>query len=878
MYNKRELKKTERKQDKRNPFSRDMIYDPRGQWDNPGENTRIPGGNITMQGVPYPVYGVPYFNGEKGQGVMMQPGQNYSFPGADYVDEFPKMQQQPSHQMPDGTWMPGEEHGEYEDMELTDEEIEEYKRGGCVVQELPRAQDGVTASGPSSNQLTPLVEPPVVEPPVEISQEDRWNATMDWINTHPYEDMPEWKKLEEIKTSNYPNMNASGRLRLPTSGVNVNPYTEDGKGYMYQQAEIGEDYKGLNIVIINGKPVVVPPSDADNKLKRQYTDFNKKYLHVMEKPSLIGKSETFHVYGQGMPYKPDLIDTYKERYPQVFNKDDLTESLQDGGSIEMDLTNEEIQYYKDNGYDIEELPKAQNGIPPKWKQNPDGSWTQMADDYVAPVEPESPIITFHKKKLAEEAAAKKAPKKEERPYDPVLDNPAYNIPDEGTLNRVAQQYIGGPDMKTVSDQTMLREKQNLGRPWSPDTMKQSDPNDPNHISFGAPENPTFGDYAGRAWDMITNPIAAFDYSVRTGDVGNMPWNYNQLQDLGVQVGPQYNPLTMANSMVNPLKMSDNLVRSNSPLEFAANAAAFIPYAGPIARGSKTALNAGNKAFQTYRPVNKLKHINQYNIEKQLGEKIAGNTGQFNQGVYNLKKFPDDLVKFENPAYIAKNQHMPQYTDIDLAKMMKNIPEENIGKVKRQLDFPEQPYPLKEGPRAGQRALIMNKVPGVKPTDLTLDDWFAMEPQAIQNFQKNLNLLKNENLGYDFVGQNYAFDPVKQQFNIFDVIPHSPIKKFNPNTNFWQDEVFGGGNPYIYGQRKAGLNLNKAMQERLHFDVGESARKAGIVSDDFDEIRRMWQEKMDRSLRGLQDGGFIEEEMTADQISSLRANGYEIEEL
>ena len=69
------------------PNKKDIIYDPKGQLKYPGQNTRIPSGDITMQGVPYPVLGKP----NVGQPQMMQPGQNYQFPGADYVDEFPQM-------------------------------------------------------------------------------------------------------------------------------------------------------------------------------------------------------------------------------------------------------------------------------------------------------------------------------------------------------------------------------------------------------------------------------------------------------------------------------------------------------------------------------------------------------------------------------------------------------------------------------------------------------------------------------------------------------------------------------------------------------------------------------------------------------------------
>jgi len=66
-----------------------MIEDPRGQWAHPGKNTRIPGNQITMKGVDYPVWAVP----DVGEPVLMQPGQEYTFPGASYVDEYPMLKQ-----------------------------------------------------------------------------------------------------------------------------------------------------------------------------------------------------------------------------------------------------------------------------------------------------------------------------------------------------------------------------------------------------------------------------------------------------------------------------------------------------------------------------------------------------------------------------------------------------------------------------------------------------------------------------------------------------------------------------------------------------------------------------------------------------------------
>lgn len=64
------------------------IISSRGQWAYPGINTIVPTptGQITMQDVPYPVYG----QDETGYGQMMYPGGEYTFPGQ-MVNEIPMM-------------------------------------------------------------------------------------------------------------------------------------------------------------------------------------------------------------------------------------------------------------------------------------------------------------------------------------------------------------------------------------------------------------------------------------------------------------------------------------------------------------------------------------------------------------------------------------------------------------------------------------------------------------------------------------------------------------------------------------------------------------------------------------------------------------------
>ena len=64
------------------------VTDPMGQWRHPGKCTMIPSGDITMQNVAYPVMGID----DTGHWEMMQPNQNYMFPG-NQVFEIPQTAQ-----------------------------------------------------------------------------------------------------------------------------------------------------------------------------------------------------------------------------------------------------------------------------------------------------------------------------------------------------------------------------------------------------------------------------------------------------------------------------------------------------------------------------------------------------------------------------------------------------------------------------------------------------------------------------------------------------------------------------------------------------------------------------------------------------------------
>lgn len=95
------------------PYKQDVLYTNMGQWMYPGQVTKIPSNQITMEGVNYPVKGID----DTGYSQMMYPGMDYTFPGQ-YVTEYPQMQTAQY-----GGWL--DEYGDGGD-------FNDYKRPGPV--------------------------------------------------------------------------------------------------------------------------------------------------------------------------------------------------------------------------------------------------------------------------------------------------------------------------------------------------------------------------------------------------------------------------------------------------------------------------------------------------------------------------------------------------------------------------------------------------------------------------------------------------------------------------------------------------------------------------------------------------------------------------
>jgi hypothetical protein len=121
---------------------------------------------------------------------------------------------------------------------------------------------------------------------------------------------------------------------------------------------------------------------------------------------------------------------------------------------------------------------------------------------------------------------------------------------------------------------------------------------------------------------------------------------------------------------------------------------------------------------------------------------------------------------------------------------------------------------------------MPKLRGTLGSKLDNETLMSIPDQSYADFYDKLKLLRDEGLNYDFYGDNFMYDPYTEKFNLFDFSPQNAIdvEPGYGNKQFFETEVFGRGNPNIYGKEQAGRNLKDALAKRLTRTYMESFPK------------------------------------------------------
>lgn len=506
--------------------SRDIIYDPKGQWEHPGQPTRIPGGDITMQGVPYPVYAQP----NVGQPQMMYPGQDYVFPGADYVDEYPQM-----------------------------------KKGGYAKGLVPMPK-------PSKKGLASKAYSRSLEATNRLFTENTL-----------------FKKPKDRKRKVF-DPNAK--------------YYEDGGEY--------------------GMPLGTGVSQ-----------------------NFIGNRDEFKVGGiPNLPLRDNRVN-----YDAYVNRFEPKDEYEDGGYIETELTDEEIQAYRDGGYIVEDisipsLNQYQDGgtytyagrKDSKYKKDNQGNWlisNKSTGNKFVPIKDPTGARSkeLNRGAVREEDIDIKTVAPSESTDTQFLKQQIKQIGENKMMDFVNavtnQDALVEDEIKSLKSKDFLTpDERRKGLTKKSKVSKERREKAVNDLKWKYTINPSktyeavvkqrekegkldsikglkkgsIKSKSASVYDILTNPLDAFKYSVSTGDVSNMPANYNKLVQAGIDPLANRGSNLVGNAInaYNPVDIGDKIVYNTKKGDFVMaglNALRALPYARPIGQIPGVAKTLG--AAETY---------------------------------------------------------------------------------------------------------------------------------------------------------------------------------------------------------------------------------------------------------------------------------------
>ena len=313
---------------------RDITVDPMGYWNpaNQGQPVRVPGNEITMKGVNHPIWAQP----NVGPGAIMYPEQNRNFKGASYVDETPI-----------------------------------GRRGGTLKSKKYSKSMSATNKLFAKNKLFQNKKSKIFDPNAEFKS---GGSKLGPINLDP-------NPLSHYEL-NY-------GYNLPTEqdgGVHSNPwlytYIQENEDRAPGQAiGLGADFQHKSG--LHGSTNVELPFFNKNAMGNLYSElgYNKRFKNFDADATLKNYTEPGSKFNPsfttGVGYNKNLGDhinfsagVNNTMVPgSLFNPTGnltLKYTLQEGGENndeyeDLELTDEEIQAYRDGGYVVKEISEYEEG-------------------------------------------------------------------------------------------------------------------------------------------------------------------------------------------------------------------------------------------------------------------------------------------------------------------------------------------------------------------------------------------------------------------------------------------------------------------------------------------------------------------------------------
>jgi hypothetical protein len=593
---------------------------------------------------------------------------------------------------------------------------------------------------------------------------------------------------------------------------------------------------------------------------------------------------------------------------------------QDGGFIDLELTDNEIEEYRKGGYIVEELPKAQSGLASQFLER--AKQAQQRDpERFAEETRKLQINKLLNPKLSTEELKEKLiresewRRKEERYKE--------GVESKKRLNKAAENYQEYYNKTYGSDYGELSIEDAYKKVSQPgfDVDKYV-----GMYNLGQPKNEQFvsnnQSTASRVWDVVTNPLTAFKYSVQTGDFRNMPSNINAARMAGQDVDPDNLVGNALNTTVNLFDAGDKVVRNVEEGNYgtaALEAMRFLPGArvntgaGKYFKQGYNKVATGNSALpiawkveKTTNPIKSSDYIarNYTDAEIALLDKYGkGMTSltpeEWEQMVKLTKSGAADFSKSNTPisrildyyAYLPENQIIK---NLKRGEVFKTPQEKNIrtwsagvsnktpDEQKTRLVIPSR-YTKNLGDNFAAMPYTDKRSSFIwDPETGRLNAYAVAEKELMGNIPEGFKVIgKTKQDGFD----NIIIKPLKPQ-----QLPGSPNTTIAPTKmgpSFGMDmSKYEIKNPDYFTQLLNTYDSKtlSATNKKFYKDLINSVKKQnGLVTErQYNELQRLKTGNFNFGKKGYANGGnvsnYIERELNPKQIEWYKSQGYNVEEL
>ena len=821
----RALKAAAQTPKKPNPYKDDVIYDPMGQWKYPGQVTRIPSNNITMQGVPYPVLGVDNLGNQQ----MMQPGAHYTFPG-EYVTEYPMAQKGRQVVHTDKAAYNKAHRAEMDSLTIYNafknlkdkhkdspvKSIEKYTKSWDKNLDNKSSHVNIFDNGAYS-QSDYYADPFIIDEDRGMFEENLIRISEKINPTHiaqNYEGTKEHRAYVDNLYPIYKKPVIHNKYQKPEPVVE--PVKEQSKKEQPKKTEAPKkDYTTRNVDFSSPYGPVMKYYDESGKVIR-----TEPYIPQQEYGGWLDNID--EEFRRGGPVNPLMLSRSKRRKTSKNIQSSINKLFLRNrdlfGPGGKNIYDPKSKYEYGGGW----LDQMQEGasVIPKLRHKQD-----MADAYAAAAD------FKNSNRVSSTAVNKFIPSLTEEDIAAAEANKEFAKLPKAQQDAIIMQnqamYSRGPEAQLSQGKKLTEEEQAYS-----DKVSRRIKYPFSDIGIAAGNVASYlGRFEGMSPEEIAastnNPMGALGVSSDVASeaminemlgVGSSKLfkkgvqrayglhKYPNLPDLGLEPLPNgaHDPSTFKS-------MKDVGLEQQMAQARDAEAEAIHKKAFPLLEFQQPTIKPFGPSSARDKAMNNLKAIDDWHNwdTKYKGKNIAidetgKKVGAFNEGVFEIKGHPEYVGKVEdiNPSGKDARTVGEMYPHLDIEELHRGITSKNIGKVVKQIRHPDD---------ITKRILISEKVHGTPWEKLTPRQFAKIPMEAHIQLDADMRHLRNNGLAVDWMGNNILYNPKEKAFKILDISPTKTTMGPTMTAN-WDQRIIKGVDQGLPNSQSAKLMRNAHLEK------------------------------------------------------------------